>query len=337
VLHISAATRAGLGFIADRILDWAGPPREILVLSSKDYDPVPAANNWWGRMRAASRFVDRLQEKFPGIKLKPFLYDIDLDGKKIAHDLETADIYCKGYRYGKSAILLGRTDRDLKDFFSSSTGIPTQDLRNVEGQSHEYNTLVAGHECGHLGEDRIDLTTFGWHFRKKETKNKARLCNEISADKAAFRNYFNELARGTVTSPDAPAIFRDMRAIAAFKPGEKENIHATGPALLLPGEIDDVGNADLKLAGRMRKALAEVKNLIQCATSFNAAGAEFREGIKIDRLPAYYSFLYSQFDGMLKRGAFDYDPLEKKYVTQFMGAIERRAPSLAVTAPAPAP
>lgn len=328
-LHISAATRSGLGFIADRILEWTNGG-EVLVASRHDVDPEPESTI--GKFFHPGTQLKKLQRLFPAFNFSSFFSNSNMNDEVLVKELNTGTGCIESDRKReRHCMMLGRTDHDMSWYFTNTTGIPAELQKNVSGTAADLNFIVVAHESGHVTDDAERISKFDRDMTKKTSKNIQRVHNENGADRAMLRHYFEEAARGTMTNADLPSLWRDIRAITMF--GDEG--HATGPALVLPGEAPVSDDSPDRESEHMWTAVQDLKKLMGRLIEMDARGAEFREGVKASRMPAYYTYLYSNFRRMLEAGSFEYDKYEKRYVTQFVEAIEHRAPSLAIRLPDP--
>jgi hypothetical protein len=190
------------------------------------------------------------------------------------------------------------TERKWASFF---TGIPEEELRNIDGSGKDWNYIVISHEIEHTGQENQPMASFAAYINRAETTYK----REVDADKKALANYrasdeFN-------SSAEVVDDYINGRALGTFLRGD--DTHATAPSLNGHDyEYSDVVSLFAKMVNYLSEEIGiEVKH----------AASE---------LDSNHELVYETAKQMYHKGLFDDNPGNKAHVEIFLAAAKEYAP-----------
>ncbi|NCC22663.1 MAG: hypothetical protein EOM26_09425 [Alphaproteobacteria bacterium] len=338
-LYGSPETIESLGWIADRLPEWAG--MDVTVIGRDDvFDACPvefAARNGLvaARMDTLEAFNDSRLDR-----LLSYLIDhnvpVTTDSYERVHQTSLEMLpkieqqapaavtfsAIKHQPHHHVVIVLPDMDASAEDMASLLTSIPSEELQNVPGGPLDWQAFILAHEAAHADPHRALLEEvreappedIGEIVKWAEDKVNRILTEEIGADQFAIDTYREEIATGRTLDPEVPQAFVEARAIGSILC--MDFLHASVPAL----RLESFGPADADFS-------------VQDYAGFQEKVGE-RIALMTNRDPAFVLFrrhdpelLYKTIDLMDREGAFDDHPGEKAYVDRFLTGAARYAPN----------
>ena len=321
-LFASKETRERLGVLAGRIVEFAGG-KDVTFISAADIEArlpkrsgagsVPEALNFLDLHDAGVKFKTELLEKNPQMKEAHILHissygaSSDLARDALMGKAEAGVIKKNEYLpAGHCVVTLPLEPQSVRDIPSFLSGVPVKFLKNIPGNGKDWESLVILHELGHCNDP---------YSRPGKPTDQQALRGEVYADRYALKELFNDKTRDTTYVRLLPEALEGMRTLGAFI--KHDDIHATGPALDHEEHSHDHGVPDIDADFRpvYNKVMDEVAKV---------TGIDREEAIIISKHQP--ELLYETAKVMNHRGDFRDNPVQQKYVDQFLQAAETYAP-----------
>lgn len=376
-VYASEETRAGLGWIADRLGVWTGMPTVVITPNDVEDDVMRLRRDRPDEYRdqvlrgvlPAGQGVAVTQQHvqnaqgFPG-----YLFQEKLDLISRSAQEGSASAYAFPLRpedgaNGAAIITTMPLNQSRRGIAAGLSGLSESDLENVPGTDQEWRAFVMMHEARHTHQPSLNGSLHN------------RLHTEADADDFAIRTYRQERALGNVSTPDVPQAFMAMRALGAWS-GRAEFSHVTGAMVQSPDEhAPPTGNNDEFADGlhaarqsvwqEMGADLVSQEDRQKAIREMMRRGEMTRSGGTVDEIVARMSpeerekydermdaaarvhgirvgqeqpeLLYETTRRQFMQGRFNDNPIGQQYAWEYLEAARRYAPTHFGVDPSQAP